>query len=66
MSSTATTLMVLSQAVALLNAAVMLAGNSEKYRTLIANAVAEGRDITEGELKGLSDDAQSAIDKLAP
>jgi hypothetical protein len=66
MSSAVTTLMVLSQAVTLLNAAVLLAGNSEKYRALVANAVAEGRDITNSELEQLSDGAQSAIDKLAP
>jgi len=66
MSSTVTTLMVLSQAVTLINAAILLAGNSEKYRALIASAVAEGRDITEEELGQLSADAQSAIDKLAP
>lgn len=66
MSSTVTTLLVISRAVSLLNAALMLAGNSEKYRALIARAVAEGRDITEEELVQLSADAQYAIDKLAP
>jgi hypothetical protein len=66
MSSTVTTLLVISRVVSLLNAALILAGNSEKYRALIASAVAEGRDITEEELEHLSADAQSAIDKLAP
>lgn len=66
MSSTASTLIVISRAVSLLNAALLLAGNSEKYRALIASAVSEGRDITDDELEQLGADAQDAIDKLAP
>lgn len=64
--SSASTLVVVTQAVSLLNAAITLAGNSEKYRNLIATAVAEGRDITDDELAELRNDAQEAIDKLAP
>lgn len=64
--SSASTLLVITRAVALLNAAIILTGNSEKYRALIAKAVEENRDITDEELAGLGDDAQDAIDRLAP
>jgi hypothetical protein len=66
MSSTATTLLVITRGIALLNAAILLAGNSEKYRALIAKAVSEDRDITEAELQQLSDDADDAIERLKP
>lgn len=64
--SSASTLLVVTRAVTLLNAALALVGNSEKYRSLIANAIEEGRDITDEELAGLEEDAQEAIDRLKP
>lgn len=64
--SSASTLLMVTRAVALLNAALALVGNSEKYRALIAKAIAEDRDITDAELEQLSADADEAIDRLKP
>lgn len=64
--SSAGTLLVVTRAVTLLNAAITLAGNSKKYRALIAKAINENRDITDAELSQLASDAQEAIDRLKP
>ena len=55
---------VLSQMVSLLNAGLILAENSQKYRYMVANAVREGRDLSPEELDSLRNDAQIAVDKL--
>ena len=55
---------VLSQMVSLLNAGLILAENSQKYRYMVANAVREGRDLSPEELNSLRTDAQIAVDKL--
>ncbi|MGO1500828.1 MAG: hypothetical protein ACTHWH_06045 [Marinobacter sp.] len=56
--------LILSQMVSILNASVALAHNSQKYRDLVANAVREGRDLSQDELASLREDAQEAVNKL--
>lgn len=41
-----------------------LGGNASKLAELYQKARAEGREVTADELRALSSDAQSAIDKL--
>lgn len=64
MSNPADAALVVSRLLTALDAAIQLAGNSQKYRELVASAVAEGRDLTDTELDTLRDDAQAAIDRL--
>lgn len=52
----------IADALALLNAAIVAAGNFEKTRSTIAKAVAEGRDITDAELAQAASDLDAAID----
>ena len=66
MSSVAGALTIITRSIALLNAAIVLTGNSEKYRELVARAVNENRDITDLELQRLARDAEDAIEKLKP
>lgn len=64
MSSTAATLKVLTGAISLIDAALSLAGNAQKYRAMVGRAIAEGRDLTAAELAELHADAQASIDQL--
>lgn len=64
MSKTADAVLVISRLITAIDAAIRLAGNSQKYREIVAKAVAEGRPLTESELDALRDDAQAAIDRL--
>ena len=52
----------ISDALALLNTAIAAAGNAEKYRAVIAQAVAEGRDVSDTELAQAAGDLDAAID----
>lgn len=64
MSNAADAALLVARLITALDAAIRLAGNTAKYRELVARAVAEGRDLTESELDALRDDAQAAIDRL--
>lgn len=64
MSNAADVALVVSRLLTALDAAIQLAGNSQKYRELVSRAFAEGRDLTDAELDALRDDAQAAIDRL--
>jgi hypothetical protein len=52
-------------ALALLNAAIATAANADKYRAVVAQAVAEGRDVSDDELAQASTDLGAAIDAAA-
>lgn len=64
MSGTAQALLVVTRLISAVNAVITLAGNSQKYRDLIAKAIAENRDLSDDELLQLRKDAQGAIDRL--
>ncbi len=64
MSNAADALLLVTRLLSALDAAIQVAGNSEKFRTLLATAVAEGRDLTDAELAGLRADAHAASDQL--
>ncbi len=49
---------------ALLNLAMELGINMQKLQALREQAVAEGRELTSDELRGLAEDAQAAIDRI--
>lgn len=59
MSDTAKTV---ADLLTLLNAAIAAAGNVEKYRITVADAVAAGRDISDEELAKAAGDLDAAID----
>jgi hypothetical protein len=61
MSNTA----VIADALALLNAAIATAANADKYRAVVAQAVAEGRDVSDEELAQASADLSASIDAAA-
>ena len=64
MSNAADVLLIVSRLITVLDSAITLSGNSEKFRKLVADAVAEGRDLSYEELHELRKDAQNAVDKL--
>lgn len=64
MSNAADAALLVSRLITALDAAIQFAGNSQKYREVVARAVAEGRDLNEFELDALRDDAQAAINRL--
>lgn len=64
MSNAADVLLIVSRLITVLDSAITLSGNSEKFRKMVAKAVAEGRDLTYDELNELRSDAQEAVDKL--
>ncbi|MAL97159.1 MAG: hypothetical protein CL583_01795 [Alteromonadaceae bacterium] len=64
MSNAADALLIIARLLSAMDAAIVLAGNSQKYRELIANAVKEGRDLSQDELEALRTAAQDAIDRL--
>lgn len=53
----------LTGAVSLINGLISLSENSAKYRQMVANAVADGRDITVEELDSLEAEARQAIEE---
>lgn len=55
----------IANAVTLLNALVAAAENADKYRSVVARAVAEGRDISDDELAVAKADLDIAIDAAA-
>lgn len=59
--STAATLKTISGAISVINGLISLTENSAKYRQMVANAIAEGRDISEAELNALENSAREAI-----
>lgn len=64
MSSAADALLVVSRLLTAMNAAVELAGNTEKYRALVATAVAEGRDLNDDDIAELRSDAYDATNRI--
>lgn len=64
MSNAADAALLVARLISAIDAAIRLAGNGQKYREIVAKAVAEGRPLTEFELDALRDDAQAAIDRL--
>lgn len=64
MSNVTAALQVINGAISVIDAALMLAGNAQKYRAVVARAIAEGRDLTDAELAELRADAQAAVDRL--
>jgi len=48
-----------------LNVALGVAHASEKYRAVVAQAVAQGRDVSDAELEQASADAEAALDAAA-
>lgn len=61
MSNTAATLGIIAKAIAVVNGLINLSENAEKYRKVVAQAIAEGRDITDQELDQFRSDAAEAI-----
>ncbi|MDX1496954.1 MAG: hypothetical protein R3352_05315 [Salinisphaeraceae bacterium] len=59
--STANTLKIISGAITVINGLISLTENSAKYRQMVANAIAEGRDVSEAELDSLESSAREAI-----
>lgn len=64
MSSAGEALILINHLVTLMDSFIKLTGNSQKYRDLVANAIAEGRDLTNDELEQLRRDAQEALYRL--
>lgn len=64
MSNAADALLVITRLLSALEAAMAVAGNAQRFRALVSQAVAEGRDLTDAELNELRADAQAAIDRL--
>lgn len=64
MSNAADAALVVARLISAIDAALRLASNSQKLRTMAARAVAEGRDLTTEELDELQRDAQAAVDRL--
>ncbi len=60
--STAATI---ADALVVLNAAIAAAANAEKYRSVVAQALAEGRDVSDTELAQAAADLDAAIDTAA-
>jgi len=52
----------IADAIAVLNALLVAAGNLEDYRQRVARAVAEGRDISDTELQQASERLNSEIE----
>lgn len=52
----------IADALSILNAAIAVAGNIEKTRIIVADAVAAGRDISDAELAAAAGDLDAAID----
>lgn len=64
MSNTASTLAAITQALALVDTLIALSGNEKRFRAMVSRAVAEGRPLSEEELDGLRDEAESAVTRL--
>ena len=62
--STSSTLLAVSQALAVVNTLIALSGNSKHFRAMVARAVEEGRTLSGDELNSLKDEAQGAVDRL--
>lgn len=63
--STSSTLLAVSQALAVVNTLIALSGNEQRFRALVSRAVAEGRTLSPDELDSLREEAQQAADRLA-
>lgn len=64
MSNAADALLLVNRLLSAMDIALRLSENSDKYRAVVANALAEGRDLTDAELAELRRDAQDAVDRL--
>ena len=64
MSSAADALLVVSRLLSALNVAVNLANNTEKFRAIVATALAEGRDLNDEEIAELRRDAVDAVNLI--
>lgn len=62
--STSSTLLAVSQALAVVNTLITLSGNEQRFRAMVSRAVAEGRTLSGDELNSLKDEAQGAVDRL--
>lgn len=58
------TLLLISRLITALDLAIQMSDQHARYRELVANAVAEGRDLTDAELAELRAEARESIDKL--
>lgn len=56
-------LVAVQAAITIINSLIVLGNNSEKFRQLVANAIAEGRNISAKELDSLAESAYKAIDE---
>lgn len=64
MSNAADALLLVNRLLSAMDIALRLSENSDKYRAVVANALAEGRDLTDAELAELRRNAQDAVDRL--
>lgn len=64
MSSTASTLAAITQALALVDTLIVLSGNEQRFRAMVSRAVAEGRTLSADELNELRGEAESAVSRL--
>lgn len=64
MSNPADALLVIARLLSAVNVAIQVAGNSEKFRALVAQAVAENRDLSDDEIASLRHDAYDAVNKI--
>lgn len=62
--STSSTLLAVSQALAVVNTLITLSGNEQRFRAMVARAVEEGRTLSGDELNSLKGEAQGAVDRL--
>lgn len=53
--------MTIAAALALLNAAIAATANYTTYRTIVSQAIAEGRDVSDAELLQAATDLDNAI-----
>lgn len=64
MSNAADAALLVSRILTVLDAAIQMTGNAAKYRQIVGQAIAEGRDLNDAELDALRDDARAAVDRL--
>lgn len=57
-------LLLVSRLLSAMDIAIRLSENSAQFRAMVAQAIAEGRDLSDEELATLRNDARAAIDRL--
>ncbi len=57
-------LILVNRLISAMDIAIRLSASSAKFRAMVAQAIAEGRDISDEEIAELRADAQAAVDRL--